>query len=549
MYVSVVPAIHSIRGLAGFTYVVPATQSVQVGEIVWIPWRKQIITGVVWQINITAPDFSVKTIINSTQFVLDAASLHFINWLANHYFISLSYAVKLFLPTIPKRKLSSKRPSSININNKITYQINKNQVNKVQKLVKQLLSKSSAVTKQTILYTSLAEVIGILIGLLKNSTKRIAIIVPEEQSAHILITALQAFTEPVLITHVMNKTQYWRAWQELFNHTSARRLFIGTKLLSLFPLHKVDIIVQLDAADSAHKQWDLNPRYHTTTVINYWSQLTRNTVLRFSLAPALEQLLTDRINTTLLDDLKDPVVILVDMTMVPKTTFYGLLSPTLLEQCNSQETIFLWFNNKGTGKFLWCKNCRSLLSDFITVVCPTCHSHQLVKLGHGTTSLAKELRLAFPERVIIELTKNEPNDQTINYQAKPIIIGTSYAFTRVAWSKITKVAVISCDQMLSEPTFRAAEHTLYQLMKLRNYGQGKLIIQTYAPQHTVFLALNEHYPRAWYDNELKQRKKYQLPPFQANYLVINTVNKTQKIYSTASQLPLNEANIVIDREL
>lgn len=94
-FVTVVPQLRTIRGQDRFTYTTDL--SIQLGEIVYIPWRKHIRHGVVVELDVAAHP-RAKAITATTGIILPRRYLIFLQWLANTYQISEPAAVLAALP-------------------------------------------------------------------------------------------------------------------------------------------------------------------------------------------------------------------------------------------------------------------------------------------------------------------------------------------------------------------------------------------------------------------------------------------------------------------
>jgi len=94
---------------------------------------------------------------------------------------------------------------------------------------------------------------------------------------------------------------------------------------------------------------------------------------------------------------------------------------------------------------------------------------------------------------------------------------------------VTVVGVINADTSLHLPDFRARERT-YQLLEQvsgragRGEAPGRVVIQTYWPEHPAIVAAARHEPAPFYEQEAADRRELGYPPFGrlANVLVWGT---------------------------
>ncbi len=166
--------------------------------------------------------------------------------------------------------------------------------------------------------------------------------------------------------------------------------------------------------------------------------------------------------------------------------------------------------------------------------CPKCSSEHLYYLGAGSQQGQERLAEIFPgarigrmdrdtvrgrgdlERLLARLHSGEIN----------LLVGTQMIAKGHDIHSVTLVGVVGCDHALSMPDFRAAER-VFQLMTQvsgragRGELPGRVVVQTYYPDHYAILAATAHDYRAFAERELKFRRWMHYPPFGvlANVLV------------------------------
>jgi primosomal protein N' (replication factor Y) len=111
-----------------------------------------------------------------------------------------------------------------------------------------------------------------------------------------------------------------------------------------------------------------------------------------------------------------------------------------------------------------------------------------------------------------------------------VIIGTQMLFLHGGIARAGLVAVLYADAGLHMPDFRAAEHTYHVLQDALSLseanGRGRLIIQTYLPQHHAIQAVSRRNQSVFTDTELAFRQALHYPPF--TYLVRLDVSGTSE---------------------
>lgn len=532
MYAVVVPVIRSIRGKDKFTYHIPSTIQLIIGELVTIPWKNHTLTGVVWAFTEEVPVFKTKNIIISLDIHLDEMYLRYIEWFAHYYYISLSYAFKLALPEFPKRKVTKK---SLPVQNQPALTLPKTHIQAIQNIVRSY-SRNNKNQVNTILYVDRKDVLACIQGWVQNISGVVVVLVPEEDDAQWLCIHLEKY-HPRIVTSSTTTQDLYNTWQDMTAGISG--LYIGTKRLSLFPIHVAKKLIILNPEHPTHKQWDQNPRYHVFTLAKQSAEMTKQSLIAFSEVPRVDQYSDKTIDTRLLQYIDEPSITMVEMQPG------DIIAEPIMRQCENSGATFLWLNNKGLGKFLLCRNCHCLISNINTVQCPQCESVDLYVGGRGTAAVRSWLLKHLPHRLIIECTKDTP-PKTIPYEVSPIIIGTTFAHRYIDWAKINYIAALGVDYLLAQPDFRAHEKVLYELVRLRNYHQS-LTLQTFVPNHAVFQALARLWPEHWYRTELEQRKLLQLPPYGEHIQIRHPKMHTEKIITSLKSIP-SDPFWLVDRE-
>ena len=99
-----------------------------------------------------------------------------------------------------------------------------------------------------------------------------------------------------------------------------------------------------------------------------------------------------------------------------------------------------------------------------------------------------------------------------------VLLGTQMIAKGLDYPEVTLVGVINADTTLHLPDFRAGERT-YQLLEQvagragRGEHQGRVIVQTYWPDHPAIQAAALHQPRVFYEEEENARAALGYPPF------------------------------------
>ncbi len=256
---------------------------------------------------------------------------------------------------------------------------------------------------------------------------------------------------------------------------------------------------------------------------------------------------------------KIPHVEIKDDFVAPSFEGDFFLSPelrTALEQTLAKkEQAIVFVNRRGVGSQFVCKSCGESPS------CPNCdvrltpHSNKLmchycayeislpkkcvscgvqpdpfVKVGIGTEGIEQMLSFHYPQARILRLDrdtvqKKDDLENILNLFSKKeadILVGTQMVAKGHDFPEVSLVGILLADLGLSVPDFRASERTLQLLMQVsgragRSHKSGKVIIQTFQPEHPVFECLRasdamESYQK-FLDEELSKRKALHYAPY------------------------------------
>ena len=186
-------------------------------------------------------------------------------------------------------------------------------------------------------------------------------------------------------------------------------------------------------------------------------------------------------------------------------------------------------------------------------VCEQCGSPNIVMKGFGTEKVEEELSILLPDaridRMDLDTTRTKNAFQKIFTQFEEgktdILTGTQMVTKGLDFDKVHIVGILSADNMLSFPDFRAHERS-FQLMEQvsgragRKNRQGKVIIQSWQPSHPVIRDVVDHDYQRMYLRELAERQKFRYPPYY-RLVMVRLKHKKYEI--------LNEASLVLAKEM
>ena len=335
-------------------------------------------------------------------------------------------------------------------------------------------------------------------------------------------------------------------------------IVIGARSAVFAPLKNIGAIIIDEEHSSTYKQ-ENNPKYNAIDVALIRSIYHDAIVILGSATPSLETYaravtgkyklleLNTRPNNKLL-----PTVELIDMAKEKKKGSY--FSNNLIEEINTclknKEQIILLLNRRGYSSFITCSacgyvakcpNCDITLTYHKTSemcrchycgyaskkieVCPSCQEESVKNLGVGTEKIEEELNKLFNAKIVrmdFDTTNTKgAHEKIINdfgNHKYDILLGTQMIAKGLDFPNVTLVGVINADTSLMIPSFRSSENTFQLLSQVsgrsgRGAKSGKVIIQTFNPDHYAIKYAQIHDYKNFFNYEMKIRKQLKYSPY------------------------------------
>lgn len=336
------------------------------------------------------------------------------------------------------------------------------------------------------------------------------------------------------------------------------------------PLARLQLVVVDEEQDPSYKQEE-DPRYNARDMALVLGQKLGIPVLLASATPALEtywlaqqgkiQLLKlpERVSGDRLPDVE--VVDLAKAPPEPGEHGRRWFSPRLLELLDGTlqrgEQAILLVNRRGWAPVLLCRDCGHTMpcrdcaipltlhrrppklvchycgySIEPPTVCPRCGGGLLEDVGAGTEKIAEKLKSRFPGVSVGILDRDTARTPaalmaTLERFARgeiQVLVGTQMVSKGHHFPRVTLTAVINADNLLGFPDFRGAERTFQLLTQVagrsgRGEKPGRVVIQTYHPDHYAVAAAAEHDVKRFVEGELAYRRAFRYPPFYRMALV------------------------------
>jgi primosomal protein N' (replication factor Y) (superfamily II helicase) len=388
-----------------------------------------------------------------------------------------------------------------------------------------------------------------------------------------------AFGQRVALLHsALTPEERTEQWRRI--HRGEAPVIVGTRSAIFAPAPNLGLILVDEEHDQSYKQEE-TPRYNARDVAVMRAKLEGAVVVLGSATPSLESWqnseqgkytrieMNDRVKNRPL-----PEVELIDMRReFQETGQEQLFSRSLVEQTqlalDRGEQAIILLNRRGysfavicraCGKKLECLNCAIALTHHkpssgedqvaragqrlechycgykrtVPSKCPECESEHLYYLGAGSQQGEERLTEIFPGARIGRMDRDTVRGRhdlehllaRLHSGEINLLVGTQMIAKGHDIHGVTLVGVVGCDHALSMPDFRAAER-VFQLMTQvsgragRGELPGRVVVQTYYPDHYAVLAASKHDYASFAERELKYRRWMHYPPFGvlANVLV------------------------------
>ncbi|MEG4105192.1 primosomal protein N' [Microcoleus sp. S13_C5] len=402
------------------------------------------------------------------------------------------------------------------------------------------------------------------------SGKSALVLVPEIGLTPQLTDRFRArFGEQICVYHsALSDGERYDTWRQML--TGTPQIVIGTRSAIFAPLPHLGLIILDEEHDSSFKQDQPAPCYHARTVAKWRAELENCPLILGSATPALETLVGTRRDYYSLPNihylsLPDriysrpmPPVEIVDMRQELRQGNRSIFSASLqnaLEQLRArQQQGILFIHRRGHSTFVSCRSCGYVMecpncdvslsyhhvgegtaeilrchycnhTERHPQNCPECSSPYFKNFGSGTQRVEQELTRLFPELRAIRFdsdTTRKKGDhrrlltQFANGEAD-ILLGTQMLTKGLDLAGVTLVGVVSADGLLNLSDYRASERAFQTLTQVagragRGDDPGRVIIQTYTPEHRVIQAVRRHEYAGFVETELAERAALNYPP-------------------------------------
>ncbi|RKS23359.1 replication restart DNA helicase PriA [Flavobacterium endophyticum] len=395
--------------------------------------------------------------------------------------------------------------------------------------------------------------------------KQVLYLLPEIALTTQLVGRLTAhFGNQVAVFHSKyTNNERVEVWRQVLEDSPKAKIVIGARSALFLPFQELGLIIIDEEHEQTFKQYDPAPRYHARDAAIVLANSHKSKVLLGSATPSLETYfnaasskyglveITERFGNVMM-----PEIELVDLKdKYFRKRMKGHFSDTLLENMAEAlalgEQIILFQNRRGYSPVLECitcghvpecpqcdvsltyhKNKNQLRCHYCgysmakPTNCHNCSSVDLTTKGFGTEQIEMELASLFPEkktgRMDQDTTRGKYGYEKIIDSFKnreiDILVGTQMLAKGLDFDNVSLVGIMNADNMLYHPDFRAFERS-YQMMTQvsgragRSEKRGKVVIQTYNPNHNTIQQVTNNDYIGMYKEQLYDRHIFKYPPY------------------------------------
>ena len=414
------------------------------------------------------------------------------------------------------------------------------------------------------------------------------------------------FGKNIAVLHSkLSQGERFDEWKKIKNDEV--KIVVGARSAIFAPIKNLGLIIIDEEHDSSYRS-EMTPRYNAKDLAFYMSKQNSIPLVLGSATPdivtfyhakqtlmGLEKtrntnlfILTKRANNAILPDSKI-IDMRLELAQGNKSMISNELKNAIENNIKNKEQTILFLNRRGFSTFIMCRDCgyvancpncnisltyhkyQNILKchycgheESVLKVCPNCSSKRIKFYGTGTQKLEEEIHNMFPKATTIRMDldtvsqKNSHEDILNKFKNEKIdiLIGTQMIAKGHDFPNVTLVGIVGADGELNLGDYNAVERAFQTLVQVsgrsgRGTKKGRVIIQTYNPEHYAIEYAQKQDYKGFFDTELNLRKLLKYPPFCDIILIrlngqdLNLVKRiSNKIYQNLDRFLLNSNNII-----
>jgi len=404
-----------------------------------------------------------------------------------------------------------------------------------------------------------------LIETILEKDKQVLYLLPEIALTTQLVSRLTAyFGNKVAVFHSKySNNERVEVWKQLLENSPKAQIVIGARSALFLPFSNLGLIIVDEEHEQTFKQIDPAPRYHARDAAIVLGNAHKAKVLLGSATPSIETYYNTQSGKYGLVEIFErfgkvqmPEIHLVDLKdKYFRKKMSGHFSDELIESISEAlslgEQIILFQNRRGYSPVVECMTCGHVpqcaqcdvsltyhkhknqlrchycgYSMANPTNCHVCSSVDLTTKGFGTEQIQQELIALFPNAKIGRMDQDTTRGKfgfekiidSFKNREVDVLVGTQMLAKGLDFDNVSLVGIMNADNMLYHPDFRAFERSFQMMTQVsgrsgRSEKRGKVIIQTYNPNHNTIQQVTHNDYSAMYTEQLYDRQIYKYPPY------------------------------------
>ncbi len=414
--------------------------------------------------------------------------------------------------------------------------------------------------------------------------KQAIVLVPEIALTPQTVARFKARFARVAVLHSM-LTESARAAQWRAARAGEVDVIVGARSAVFAPVRALGLIVVDEEHEAAYKQGNA-PRYHAREVAVQRARMEGAAAVLGSATPSLESIHRARAGeyrtaplSCRIERREMPEIEVVDMAAErAEVKRYPVISRRLeqlvRQSMERREQAILFLNRRGFLTHVSCPRCQwtfrcrrcdvgmtyhretdraachyCMESAPLPSACLDCGSPRLLMLGLGTERIEAEIRTLFPGFRVSRMDSDSMKTRE-DYRASlkalwsgatDILVGTQMIAKGLDVPDVTLVGVINADTAFHLPDFRAAERTFQLITQVagrtgRGPRGGRVVVQTFNPQHYAIRAAAAYDFAGFLARELEMRKELGYPPFASLVRIVVQGTPEERVRAASERL-------------
>ena len=360
-----------------------------------------------------------------------------------------------------------------------------------------------------------------------------------------------------------NTNERVEVWNNVLNNCSKAQLVVGVRSSVYLPFKDLGLVVIDEEHDSSYRQFDPAPRLQARDSAIMLANLFKAKTLLGTATPSIESMHNVKVGkygfvylSKRYANFLPPTIELIDIKdKQHRKRMNGHFSDILIEEMTNTlsqgKQVLLFQNRRGYAPIVQCMHCGTVpqcphcdvsltfhhssnqlrchycgYAIPMPKTCIACGSVDLKTKGFGTEQISKELEILFPQVAIDRMDQDTTNGKygyekilaKFEQQETQILVGTQMISKGLDFENIGLVGVMNADALIHSPDYRAYERSFQLLLQVsgragRSAQRGKVLIQTYNPQHPVIQQVLQNDFKGMYQNQIEERQSFSYPPF------------------------------------